>query len=185
MKSTMRTLFLMLALLGFVVAGCDDSNDPKTTTDATSTTDATTTDATTTDATTAEDVTTTDVTTTDDVVEDVVVGDACTNAADLAIVSSQDVSGMATTCATSDCISFATSDPPDLPGMTTCTDDCVIAASGVSAGCSTCYSGAVICGVVYCINDCVNNPNSQDCIDCRETNGCTPGFYTCSGLPRN
>jgi len=51
--------------------------------------------------------------------------------------------------------------------------------------CAGCYAESVACTIENCIGECVSDPESDACIQCREDEGCTPGFFDCSGLPRN
>jgi hypothetical protein len=53
----------------------------------------------------------------------------------------------------------------------------------VSEGCTNCFVESVQCTVEFCLAAGCTNPEAQSCVDCRENNGCTSGFYTCSGLP--
>lgn len=56
-------------------------------------------------------------------------------------------------------------------------------APDLTNACMACYADAVVCAAAECVSECAADPESQDCDECRETQGCTPTFYTCSGLP--
>lgn len=111
-------------------------------------------------------------------------GGACTNAADLGIVTTTDVSGIASTCGVQNIT--------DLTKVKGCIIDGTKgdAGPGLSDGCATCFSDTVLCTVDKCIGPTFNGPcmppnqNSAACTDCRATN-CNPAFYTCTGLPQS
>jgi hypothetical protein len=52
-----------------------------------------------------------------------------------------------------------------------------------SDACYGCYIQSVGCAYVNCFEQCAQNPTAPACIACRADEGCTAGFYTCSGLP--
>ncbi len=98
---------------------------------------------------------------------------ACTNEADLAIVTTVDVTAAATTAGT-ECL-FAAD-----PGA--CANEKVIDETGVSAGCSACYVEQILCAIDNCLAQCAPpNQASEDCGTCR-AEFCTPLFEPCSGL---
>ncbi|MEC9073282.1 MAG: hypothetical protein VX938_12910, partial [Myxococcota bacterium] len=107
-------------------------------------------------------------------------GGQCDNEADLAVVATKDIDAIA-----GDAALACLSDPEN-------TEACVEATLmsedvGLSAGCAGCYSALVTCSVENCIVECVNpnpdgGPLGDECTCCRDENGCTDTFYTCSGL---
>lgn len=101
----------------------------------------------------------------------------CTNDGDLAIITGGqvDATGEATTCGLG-CLS----QPSDQQEQ--CSLDCVINATGLSSACAGCYASSIKCTIDECVAQCAANPESDGCLQCREDKGCTPTFYTCSGL---
>ena len=178
MKQWTRILIVGLAGLSLTFAACGD--------DGTTTTDTSTTDTVTADTTPAD-------TSTEDVVA---ATNQCTNTADLARITDTtkpDPSAVAGTCGTGVCISFALSG--DFDGAATCAATCMtdgntdasIEPVGLSAGCTDCYVGAVLCAAQYCLAKCAADANAQPCVDCRNGDNpqsvdCTQNFYDCSGL---
>jgi len=63
-----------------------------------------------------------------------------------------------------------------------CAVPCITAAHNISDGCAGCYAGIIVCTVDRCLTDCIADAASEACIKCQEDQGCTPEFYTCSGL---
>lgn len=53
---------------------------------------------------------------------------------------------------------------------------------GMSDGCISCYVGAVVCAAQKCAGPC-GTGTPAECDTCRDDQGCTSGFFTCSGLP--
>jgi hypothetical protein len=53
----------------------------------------------------------------------------------------------------------------------------------LSDACTTCYVDAVNCSRENCTLECIDPENVEGCATCREDNGCTSTFYTCSGFP--
>jgi hypothetical protein len=92
---------------------------------------------------------------------------ACTNTADMAVLGSIDV-GMVV----GDCAMMTL-------GMEPATSNCIMM-SGLSAGCTACFSATVSCTVANCLSQCIGG-DSPACLDCRATN-CDPAFAACSGL---
>jgi hypothetical protein len=101
---------------------------------------------------------------------------ACTNSSDMAIIENPDidVQGQTTTCGMG-CLSD--------PDRRTCTVNCVVDATGLSAACADCYAGMAACAMEHCIAQCAANPDSPGCRSCLEDAGCVDDFLTCSGLP--
>jgi hypothetical protein len=63
-----------------------------------------------------------------------------------------------------------------------CSTDCVVAGTQLSAGCSACYVGIILCTMKNCLVQCAADPSAQTCVDCQTTNKCYETFYTCSGM---
>lgn len=66
-----------------------------------------------------------------------------------------------------------------------CVQDGTVEASspGLSDDCVSCTGDTVACGAAFCTGVCVQDTNAPDCIACRCSNGCTPDFDVCTGLP--
>jgi hypothetical protein len=105
---------------------------------------------------------------------------ACTSAADLAAVCANDVNTTAASCGLS-CFAQggdeATQIQCNLSCVTTATDP------DPSSACIGCYLESVACARENCLDQCLSDPTAPACIQCRADEGCTGGFYTCSGLP--
>ena len=100
---------------------------------------------------------------------------ACTNDADLAIISDEtvDVTAIATTAGT-ECL-FAGD-----PG--TCASEKVIDETGLTGDCAGCYVEQILCAISECLAQCAPpNEASDACGECRAEN-CTPLFEPCSGI---
>ncbi len=101
---------------------------------------------------------------------------ACTNAADLAIITGQGpllVAQAAFLCAFSGgCI----------PPTAMCVAPCVSMQTGLSLACSSCFAEQFGCALATCPS-CIQSPSSQECTDCQATSRCGPQFDACSGLP--
>jgi hypothetical protein len=106
---------------------------------------------------------------------DLPVIDACLNDADLTLLNSDDeldfVTDEAQDCGLS-CL------PEDDPG--TCAETCLGEATGLSADCSGCYAGVVVCSINNCLASCAADPDSEECATCQEEN-CLPDYYACRG----
>ena len=99
---------------------------------------------------------------------------ACTNAADLAIITGgTDVQGQVETCGRG-CLG-----DPDPRG---CSTACIVTATGLSEACADCYSGMTACAIANCMLQCIDS-SSPTCRNCLDDAGCTAEFLTCSGLP--
>lgn len=94
---------------------------------------------------------------------------ACTNPADDAVFSSNDVDAVVGDCA-GDCF-----------GGGGCTADCVVDAIGLSEACADCYGDASQCTVDNCALQCLGGGDSAPCRMCRDSMGCTAAFNSCSG----
>lgn len=115
---------------------------------------------------------------------------ACDNSADLAVIGANNPADKAAACGTSaTCLPLALQQKVD--EFETCVRDCMLDANrpnfayAVSVDCTECYVDSVRCTATLCLGECAANPSSDGCVSCRETKGCTPDFYTCSGLPNN
>ncbi|APR86079.1 Xanthine/uracil/thiamine/ascorbate permease family protein [Minicystis rosea] len=100
----------------------------------------------------------------------------CINAADGAILQSQDVQKIATDCGTANITTPDNVKPCIIDGTKTDT------APGLSDPCATCFSTLVKCVINNCVPACLQ-PDSAACKTCR-ADKCDPAFYTCSGLPQ-
>lgn len=102
----------------------------------------------------------------------------CAAAADLNIICARDVRAVTGACGQS-CFLGGNA---DVPG---CTNMCVAAMldPDLSAGCSNCYTNAVVCTLNNCATPCGADPNSSTCISCQAAAGCLSTFFSCSGLP--
>jgi hypothetical protein len=60
--------------------------------------------------------------------------------------------------------------------------NCIKMKTGLSDACSKCFSDEVDCAAAKCFAQCISDPASQGCTDCRAMN-CDPAFLMCSGLP--
>lgn len=69
-------------------------------------------------------------------------------------------------------------------GQDPATKDCIVMQTGLSDACAQCFADTVSCAVQHCLTECLSDPNSQACVNCRAQN-CDPAFYACSGLPQN
>lgn len=102
---------------------------------------------------------------------------ACTNTADMALLDTAakqtGVSAAAKKCGLG-CISDK--------NPATCATTCVVKDTKLSAKCSACYVGIIMCTMNKCLADCAVDPDSKACTDCMTKNNCYTKFYTCSGL---
>jgi len=97
---------------------------------------------------------------------------ACTNDADAAITSAQDINEIAQSAAMS-CFSE--------PDMGACVAESVSDQTGLSTECALCYGGTVGCIMANCMMDCMGGPDSPGCTICMEDSGCMADFEECSG----
>jgi hypothetical protein len=93
---------------------------------------------------------------------------ACTNGGDQKILKEKNVEQIVGQCA------------KDNLGAQPGTKNCIKMKTGLSDGCTTCFSDVVDCTVQKCLAQCLNG-DSPACKMCREQN-CLPAFKTCSGL---
>jgi hypothetical protein len=66
------------------------------------------------------------------------------------------------------------------PDPTDCLAQC-IAENGLSLPCATCYAAYYVCVATQCAI-CQTDPESAECLSCRQTSGCSAQFSACSGL---
>ncbi len=100
--------------------------------------------------------------------------DRCQSEADLALIQADqaDIRSHATSCTLS-CMSD--------PNATACAALCTKDATNLTPGCAACYSDAAVCVLNNCAMPCMTDPSSESCMECQETEGCTPTFETCRG----
>ncbi len=117
---------------------------------------------------------------------------ACTGAADIEGVCKLAPSDKAATVGRACFLAFAGDKTLTDEEKAMMTGDCALNGKGnqvglkdmlktMSTGCLNCYIGAVVCAATKCISTCVGG--GVPCDECREKEGCTGGFFTCSGLP--
>ncbi len=111
--------------------------------------------------------------------------DLCTNEADLAIVTSEDVDpdeegNQTVTSIAQDCGISCIGDADSRQ----CSIDCIVAATGVSELCSGCYGDVVACSIQNCLGSCGTDPGGEACGTCQAEN-CLDDFYVCTGLPND
>lgn len=179
MRNLTRAALCGLFISSLAFTACGDDDEPTGDTSTGDTADTTTPDTSPdTTADTAPD-------TTEEVTAPV---DQCLEAADLAIICSgdKDPADKAGNCGTSpSCISFAFQG--NFEQFEDCTRTCMLDAERpnftfvVSEGCTECYVDSVRCTAEQCLSACASNPNSENCVTCREEKGCTPSFFTCAG----
>jgi hypothetical protein len=100
--------------------------------------------------------------------------DQCTDSADLGII--QDPTAMVQE-------KVGTCGQQNL-GMDPATKNCIVMQTGLTEPCAQCFANTVACAAQHCLTQCLSDPASQACSDCRATN-CDPEFYLCSGLPQD
>ena len=217
MRTFTRALMCGLFAASFTFVACDDEDStpadtstPDTTADTavpdtsvpdTSVPDTSVPDTSVPDTTvpdTEQDTAVPDTTVPDTTPTDTTPTGACTNAADMAIITSgdKDPSAKASECGAASCIAqlFVSIDAFDTC-VTTCMKNAALPGFEftVSDGCTACYVGSVRCTAEFCgLNDpnksCVptgfggQGADSAACAECRGDNGCVTSFYTCSGL---
>jgi hypothetical protein len=113
----------------------------------------------------------------------------CMAAMDLDTICAINVSGLTASCGLSVLDQNKNADGPVDPAkLGADTVACVKSQLGLknasaSDACLGCYGAAALCALKNCLAVCIPDPNTAACLDCRETNGCTGAFFTCSGLP--
>ena len=102
---------------------------------------------------------------------------------DTATICGNDLPTIAGKCGAS-CFAAGGDDPTQASCVASCVNDGLSAGSAaIGAACMACYTGDVECARKNCAVMCGLAPTSDNCATCRITNGCTAGFYECSGLP--
>ena len=96
---------------------------------------------------------------------------SCSNAVE--IIGYESVYDVAVSCGLS-CL--AEYDPED------CTTICIVEETGIAGECANCYAVWFICTIDHCLAECAIDPDSLECIECQESNGCNSDFYICSGF---
>ena len=97
---------------------------------------------------------------------------ACTNAADLDVISNFDVAQASQDAAFACLQGFSV----DLE----CATENIAEASGMTLECAACFGEQAVCVASNCAFQCLS-PESQSCNDCRNEN-CTPLFKPCAGI---
>lgn len=64
-----------------------------------------------------------------------------------------------------------------------CARECILESLNMTSECAGCYADFVDCTIKNCVGACIADPNSDECHECQETEGCRPTFNSCSGLP--
>lgn len=101
-------------------------------------------------------------------------GTTCQNQTDCPFVVDGTARTTAQTCGKRECLGSEDEN---------CARDCILAAIDMRSECATCYADFVNCTIAHCVGACISDPDSDDCHECQETEGCRPTFNTCSGLP--
>lgn len=111
---------------------------------------------------------------------------ACRNAADCAIIDTDEVRELAKNCGLasrgmeSDCDVF---EQFNLDCVITETSNKIMA-PGLSEPCAQCYAETVVCGTQYCLSECAADADAPECVSCQLEAGCRLPFERCSGLER-
>ena len=115
-----------------------------------------------------------DLTVEEDIVVEPVV-DGCVNEADGAIIleKGDEISAFAKECGMA-CLAE--------DDIVACATPCVEEKTGLSADCSSCYVGIILCTINACAAQCIADPDAPECLACQVENGCYAAFYGCSGL---
>ncbi len=172
-------------LLAFCLAGfaaCGDDDDPGTTDSGT---DATVDDASADDA-SADDASADDASADDASADDASTADASTGyyTGDPNQCDGLDFDTNAAATAASDnaVACFGTSEGDD-EKFRNCVRDAVKATDAdITDGCGYCYGVSANCGSEFCLDKCIADPGSDQCIQCRCDSGCYEAFDVCSGF---
>lgn len=105
---------------------------------------------------------------------------ACTSASDVAAVCANDINTLAASCGLS-CFAQGGDEQEQLMCNMTCITG--MTDPDPSSACIGCYLESVACARINCQQQCIADPTSDVCVQCRIDEGCTPGFFECSGLP--
>lgn len=95
---------------------------------------------------------------------------ACVDPGDLSLINSSAFDGQPEACSAG-CLG---------PQFVSCCTDCLVTEVGLSTACASCYALEQECTIDNCLAVCITDPVA--CQQCREANGCTSAFETCSGL---
>lgn len=118
---------------------------------------------------------------------------ACRNDADCAIIATDLVRATAKDCGLG-CLNSSDQDGDGsvCNELLECNTTCVVAntfiydpnegGNGLSEGCASCYSDIAACALKFCFMECVDDPDTGDCVLCQLENGCRIPFEKCSGL---
>ncbi|RYZ08210.1 MAG: hypothetical protein EOO73_09105 [Myxococcales bacterium] len=98
----------------------------------------------------------------------------CQNDTDCDFVIDGTARSAAQDCGKMDCL---TSEDPD------CARECILEKLDMTSDCAACYADFVGCTIQNCVAACIGDPDSDECHECQETEGCRPTFDACSGLP--
>lgn len=98
-------------------------------------------------------------------------GGACDNEADLAILETVDAESAANECGVG-CL--------NADDIHACSETCIVAETGLSQPCASCFADVVVCVVEQCFFPC-SQPESPACAACIES-ACIPPLEACSGL---
>jgi hypothetical protein len=111
-------------------------------------------------------------------------GLACANASDAAGVCDNDLAAIGAGCGKTCLTQVGMADATQAACVGTCINQMLLASSAPLAdACLTCYTSDVACARKMCFAQCAFAPTSDACAQCRIDMGCTPTFYSCSGLP--
>jgi len=99
----------------------------------------------------------------------------CTNSADRAIINDPKINqhAEAEKCVV-DCIGAG--------DVYACGEICLVDATGLSTGCSSCYVNLERCAIERCLTPCAAGSATKGCISCKQEQGCSDGFDQCSGI---
>ena len=197
MKSHIDYVIFALVAAAFFIVACDGSSGGGTKTDTTTGSDTsadttttpdtsadTTTTPDTTPDTTTPDTTTPDTTTPDTSEETTTTADtveeettlppdgACDNEADLALLEGGEIDPEAEAQA---CAMNCIGEPPG------CATTCIVDETGLSEACAGCFGAMINCAMENCIGQCMENPESEECMQCVE-DSCMADFADCSGV---
>jgi hypothetical protein len=101
---------------------------------------------------------------------------ACLGGADAAVINTTDVKGIFASCGAA---CYVGTDAE----VSACVTECMLTDTELSEACAGCFAYRV-----YCFNnqdckwDCPGAPNSPDCVECLDREGCIASFETCSGF---
>ena len=105
--------------------------------------------------------------------------DMCQNDADLAILGLD--GGAAAKTAATDCAMGCIAEPT-VEEIVACANPCVVENTGLTEGCSACYTAIIACTIINCLGECVADSEAPECTACMTDSGCYDAFYTCTGM---